>query len=50
MANNEINNLIEILSSFPGLGPRSARRLVLKLLQKKKTILISFNSKFKERG
>ena len=39
MANNEINNLIEILSSFPGLGPRSARRLVLKLLQKKKLYL-----------
>ena len=32
MVSNEIENLINIISKLPGLGPRSARRAVLELL------------------
>ena len=35
MVSNEIENLINILSKLPGLGPRSARRAVLDLLKKR---------------
>lgn len=34
---NEIDQLIYIISKLPGLGPRSARRLVLHLLKDKET-------------
>ncbi|MDX1923693.1 MAG: recombination mediator RecR [Rickettsiaceae bacterium] len=36
MQNNVIENLIYIFSKLPGLGPRSARRIVLHLLEDKK--------------
>ena len=32
---NEIEDLIKIISKLPGLGPKSARRIVLKLLKNK---------------
>jgi recombination protein RecR len=35
----EIEHLIQLLSKLPGLGPRSARRAVLQLIQKKETLL-----------
>ena len=35
----EIERLIQLLSKLPGLGPRSARRAVLQLIQKKETLL-----------
>lgn len=35
----EIENLIQLLSKLPGLGPRSARRAVLYLIKKKQTLL-----------
>jgi recombination protein RecR len=35
----EIERLIQLLSKLPGLGPRSARRAVLKLIKKKETLL-----------
>tara|TARA_B100001142_G_scaffold273464_1_gene280982 strand:- start:434 stop:1027 length:594 start_codon:yes stop_codon:yes gene_type:complete len=37
MVSNEIENLINIISKLPGLGPRSARRAVLELLKKKES-------------
>ena len=30
---NEIEELIKLISKFPGLGPKSARRVVLSLLK-----------------
>lgn len=36
---NEINNLEYLLSRLPGLGPRSARRVVLHLLKKRDTLM-----------
>ncbi len=35
----EIERLIALLAKLPGLGPRSARRAVLQLIQKKETLL-----------
>lgn len=35
----EIERLIQLLSKLPGLGPRSARRAVLQLIQKKEALL-----------
>ena len=29
---NEIDDLIKIISKLPGLGPKSAKRIILKLL------------------
>ena len=39
MAATEIESLIQLLSRVPGLGPRSARRAVLFLLNKKESHL-----------
>jgi recombination protein RecR len=36
---NEIDRLTQILGKLPGLGPRSARRVVLQLLKKRETLL-----------
>jgi recombination protein RecR len=38
MVSNEIENLINILSKLPGLGPRSARRAVLDLLKRRDSL------------
>ncbi len=40
MFGQEIQQLIFLLSRFPGLGPRSGRRLALHLLKKKETTLL----------
>ena len=32
---NEIENLIKLISKLPGLGPKSAKRIVLKLINNK---------------
>ena len=32
---NEIDELIKIISKLPGLGPKSAKRIVLKLINNK---------------
>jgi len=32
---NEIENLVKLISKFPGLGPKSAKRIVLKLINNK---------------
>lgn len=39
MKHNPIDNLTKIIGRLPGLGPRSARRLVLTLLNKKETLM-----------
>ena len=44
---NEINNLEHLFSRLPGLGPRSARRIVLHLLKKKDTLMPSLASSLK---
>ena len=40
MASPEIDQLTQMLAKLPGLGPRSARRAVLHLLQKRETVLV----------
>lgn len=40
MASQEIEALTQILARLPGLGPRSARRVVLHLLKKRETALV----------
>ncbi|MEO0413298.1 MAG: recombination mediator RecR [Pseudomonadota bacterium] len=39
MASSEITELIQVLSRLPGLGPRSARRMVLHLLKKRESAM-----------
>ena len=36
---DEINELIKYISKFPGLGPKSAKRIILKLLNHKDDLL-----------
>ena len=36
---NEIEDLIKLISKFPGLGPKSAKRIVLKLINNKDEIV-----------
>ena len=36
---NEIENLIKIISKLPGLGPKSARRIVLKLMSNREELI-----------
>ena len=40
MGGPEVENLIGLFARLPGLGPRSARRIVLKLLREKETRLV----------
>ena len=35
----EIENLIKTISKFPGLGPKSAKRIILKLINNKDEIM-----------
>ncbi len=39
MSSPDINDLIRILARLPGVGPRSARRLALHLLQDRETVM-----------
>jgi len=39
MSSSDINDLIRILARMPGVGPRSARRLALTLLQDRETLM-----------
>ena len=36
---NEIDELIKLISKLPGLGPKSAKRIVLKLINNRETIM-----------
>ncbi|NBX03243.1 MAG: recombination protein RecR [Alphaproteobacteria bacterium] len=39
MAHNDIDELIRLFGKLPGLGPRSARRVVLQLIRQKDTLM-----------
>ncbi len=47
MINNEIENLIKLISSLPGLGKRSARRIVLYLLNNREQKMHSISEELK---
>ena len=36
---NEIENLIKLISKLPGLGPKSAKRIVLKLINNREELI-----------
>ena len=36
---NEIDDLIKLISKLPGLGPKSAKRIVLKLINNRDCLL-----------
>ncbi|MCZ4281586.1 recombination mediator RecR [Kiloniella laminariae] len=40
MAKSEIDRLAQLLSRLPGLGPRSARRVVLHLMKKRESLML----------
>ena len=40
MLNDDINNLIKLMSKIPGLGPRSARRSVLSLIKNPNNLML----------
>ncbi len=40
MAQSDIDRLIQMLARLPGLGPRSARRAALKMIQKPETLML----------
>ena len=40
MKENDLSNLIKILSKLPSLGPRSARRMALHLINNKENIML----------
>ena len=50
MASTEIERLITALSRLPGLGPRSARRAALFLIQKKSSVLDPLQTALKDAG
>lgn len=50
MAGAEIERLILLLARLPGLGPRSARRAVLQLLQRKESLLQPLSLALAEAG
>ena len=35
----EIDNLIKLISKLPGLGPKSAKRIILKMINNRQEIL-----------
>ena len=39
----EIDELIKIISKLPGLGPKSAKRIVLKLINNKEEVSKTFS-------
>jgi recombination protein RecR len=41
---NDIDELIRLFSKLPGLGPRSARRVVLQLLRQRDTLLVPLSN------
>jgi len=44
VAHNDIDELIRLFAKLPGLGPRSARRVVLQLLRQKDTLMAPLHS------
>ena len=39
----EIDDLIKIISKLPGLGPKSAKRIVLKLIKNREELMEEIN-------
>ena len=39
MVGNDVERLIRLLSKLPGLGPRSARRAALHMIQKRESVM-----------
>ena len=39
----EIEDLIKIISKLPGLGPKSAKRIVLRLINKREELVMDYN-------
>lgn len=50
MVGPEIDRLIQLLSRLPGLGPRSARRVALHLVEKKDTLMLPLAHALAEAG
>jgi recombination protein RecR len=48
MSNNEIENLIKMLSRLPGIGPRSARRVALFMLKNKYEYMLPLSKSIEE--
>lgn len=48
MPATQVEQLIGLISKFPSLGPRSARRIVLHLLKKKEGLMIPFMNLLKD--
>jgi recombination protein RecR len=48
MVGPEIERLIQLLSRLPGLGPRSARRAALRLVEKRETLLVPLSQAMAE--
>ena len=48
MINSEIDHLVRMMSKLPGLGLRSARRIVLHLLNNKEKELITLSDEMKQ--
>ncbi len=48
MVGPEIERLIQLLSRLPGLGPRSARRAALRLVERRETLLIPLGAAMTE--
>ena len=44
----EIDNLIKLISKLPGLGPKSAKRIILKMINNRKEILKPLTDNFGE--
>ena len=36
---NEIDNLIKLIAKLPGLGPKSAKRIILKMINNRQELL-----------
>ena len=50
MASPEIEKVIQLLARLPGLGPRSARRAALDLLQRRERLLLPLAEALREAG
>ena len=36
---SEIDNLVKLISKFPGLGPKSAKRIILKMINNREELM-----------
>ena len=45
---NELDNLIKLISKLPGLGPKSAKRIILKLINNREEIMLPMSNVLSE--